>query len=243
MRLKRSAVSSEARKEEGGKRRREIETKRSAHLSWCNLRYKGMIRSASRFVELRRRAEQSENATEEREKGKEDEAHIVGRDPNHVLITVVLGRVESQSGLSWSDRHVRLSRLERPGEDITLRSVEVDLDPSFRVGGHQPFGRHSRLVAVGDTSESCCSTEGSVDGDGSVGGSDHEDDLRTREKEEKRREGGGRGELDERKEEEEWPDRDRIESRKLKRKVVRTPAARYIPPVLMDPCWRAVVAW
>lgn len=59
------------------------------------------------------------------------DTHVVRADADDIAVRFILGRVERERRLTRSDRHIRLSGLERPGERVRLGGVEVHLDSAL----------------------------------------------------------------------------------------------------------------
>lgn len=117
-----------------------------------------------------------------RPRERETRAHVVrgdvvGGDADNVLVRVVGGGVEGESGLAREDADVPLLGLKGPGERVGAVGVEGDADAAVEVcAGDEAFGEEARLVGLRGACVARRGAEDAVQGDGEVrGGGDDED--------------------------------------------------------------------
>jgi hypothetical protein len=103
--------------------------------------------------------------------------HIIRRDPNDILLAIILRPVERETGFSREDRDELLLGHERPRQLLGRVCVEVDLDPPRALDGDEPLGLEPARADDGGAREPGRSAEGAIERDGSVCDANTANDL------------------------------------------------------------------
>jgi hypothetical protein len=102
---------------------------------------------------------------------------VVRRDPDDVLVALVLRAVEREARLAREHGHELLLRLEAPRQLLRRVRVEVDLDAPRAVDGDEPRGLEAPRAHHRRPREARRGAERAVERHGGVRHADARDDL------------------------------------------------------------------